>query len=95
MAGHTCAEWSPTKEKRLFPIPGQNAEVNYPKRASRPRWEEEGALTLNERTHREVERLLRDYEPSSLSQEIKHELVRFMEKEAQRYGQDHLPERDS
>ncbi len=64
-------------------------------RASRSRWEEEGALTLNERAHREVERLLRDYEPSGLSQEIKHELVRLMEKEAQRYGQDHLPERES
>ena len=76
--------------KTEFSFPGPVID-----RASRPRWEEEGALTLNERAHREVERLLRDYEPSSLSQEIKHELVRFMEKEAQRYGQDHLPERES
>ncbi len=76
--------------KTEFSFPGPVID-----RASRPRWEEEGALTLNERAHREVEKLLRDYEPASLSQEIKHELVRLMENEAQRYGQDRLPERDS
>ena len=62
-------------------------------RANRSRWKEEGALTLEERAHREVEKLLKDYEPSGLPGEIKNELIKLMDKEARRYGQDSLPER--
>ena len=62
-------------------------------RANRSRWEEEGSLSLGDRAHREVERLIKNYEPSQLSEEIKKELIKLMEREAQRYGQDSLPER--
>lgn len=62
-------------------------------RANRSRWKEEGVLTLEERAHREVEKLLKEYEPSGLPEEIKKELIKLMDKEARRYGQDSLPER--
>ncbi len=62
-------------------------------RASRPRWLEEGALSLEKRAHREVERLISSYQPSSLSGDIKQELIRLMEREAQKYGQGKLPDR--
>ncbi len=60
-------------------------------RASRSRWEQEGALTLEQRTHREVERLLESYEPSDLPEDIKKDLVKLMSDEARRHGQDNLP----
>jgi len=62
-------------------------------RANRGRWEKDGSSTLGERAHSEVEKLLRDYTPSSLSEDIKKELVTLMNREARRYGQDKLPER--
>ncbi|MFQ6116198.1 MAG: trimethylamine methyltransferase family protein, partial [bacterium] len=62
-------------------------------RANRSRWKEEGALTLEERAHREVEKLLKNYKPSDLPEDIKKELIKLMNKEAHRYGQDRLPER--
>jgi len=72
-------------------------EIRFPgaviDRANRTRWEREGALTLEERAHREVERLLKAYTPSTLADEIKTELIRRMEREARRFGQDHLPPR--
>ncbi|MHC4639549.1 MAG: hypothetical protein ACYTBP_17260 [Planctomycetota bacterium] len=40
-------------------------------RVSRSRWENKGALTLEQRVHREVERLLESYEPSDLPEDIK------------------------
>ncbi len=60
-------------------------------RANRARWEREGALTLGQRAHREVERLLGDYEPSDLPEHAKKELVKLMTGEARRHGQDSLP----
>jgi len=74
--------------KEEFHLPGSVID-----RASRPRWEAEGALTLNERAHRQVEALLEAYEPSSLPSEIETELIQLMEREARHHGQDHLPER--
>ena len=62
-------------------------------RANRPRWIEEGKTTLNERAHNEVEKLIKNYQPSNLPDEIKKELVRLIEKEAKKYGQDKLPTR--
>ncbi len=62
-------------------------------RANRPRWIEEGKTTLNERAHQEVEKLLQDYQPSNLSQEIKTDLIKTMKKEAKKFGQDELPSR--
>ncbi len=62
-------------------------------RANRPRWIEEGKTTLSERAHNEVEKLIQNYQPSNLSNEIKKELVRLIEREAKKYGQDKLPTR--
>ena len=62
-------------------------------RANDSRWHDEGAKTLEERAHAEVNNLLQQYEPSQLSDDIKDELVKHMETEANRYGQDHLPDR--
>jgi trimethylamine--corrinoid protein Co-methyltransferase len=64
-------------------------------RANRARWKAEGALTLGERAHTEVNRLLDDYSPTSLSEDIKNELITLMETEAKRHGQDELPDRTS
>lgn len=74
------------REEHLFP--GQVID-----RANLNRWKEEGALTLNERAHSEVETLLQNHKPPELSKEIKKELIDLMIKEAKRYAQDHLPER--
>ena len=60
-------------------------------RARRSRWEEKGSLTLGQRAHREVEKLLESYQPSGLPQEIKKELKKLMTREARRSGQNSLP----
>ncbi|MBU2693248.1 MAG: trimethylamine methyltransferase family protein [Candidatus Eisenbacteria bacterium] len=60
-------------------------------RANSSRWLEEGALTLNERAHREVERILTAYQPTTLPQSVKAELTELMEREARRHGMDALP----
>ncbi len=62
-------------------------------RANRERWVGEGSVSLEERAHREVLRLLDVYEPSALSEETRQELIRLMQQEARRYGQDQLPSR--
>jgi trimethylamine--corrinoid protein Co-methyltransferase len=62
-------------------------------RANRSRWLEEGGLTLEERAHRQVEKCIESYTPPELPGEVARELVRLMEAEARRYGQDRLPER--
>ncbi len=60
-------------------------------RANRSRWEQQGALTLRQRAHREVEKLLNSYEPTHLSKNVRDELIKLMSEEALRYGQDSLP----
>jgi len=60
-------------------------------RANRERWKQQGAMDLNARLHNEVKKLLRTYQPSALSDSTKKDLVKLMEKEARRHGQDHLP----
>ncbi len=62
-------------------------------RANRSRWEQEGALTIEQRAHGEVEKLIENYRPSELPGHIKLELVKLMEMEARSYGQDTLPPR--
>ncbi len=74
------------REEHFFPGPVID-------RANRSRWEAEGGLTLEQRAHDEVEKLLGSYEPSNLPDDNKKELIRLMEEEARRYGQDELPER--
>ena len=60
-------------------------------RARRSRWEEKGSLTLGRRANQEVEKLLENYQPSSLPEDIKKELTRLMTAEIRRYGQKSLP----
>jgi trimethylamine--corrinoid protein Co-methyltransferase len=60
-------------------------------RANRKRWHEEGGLMLPERAHREVTRLIRDYVPSRLLENVKKELTKLMTTEARRYGMNCLP----
>jgi trimethylamine--corrinoid protein Co-methyltransferase len=60
-------------------------------RANRSRWQEEGSLTLRQRAHGEVERLLASYQPSQMSDSIKADLTERMEHEAARFGMTSLP----
>jgi trimethylamine--corrinoid protein Co-methyltransferase len=62
-------------------------------RANRPRWMEEGSLTLGERAHQQVEKLLQSYQPPGISAETQKALVELMEAEANKYGQEKLPKR--
>jgi len=61
-------------------------------RARRSRWEEKGSLTLGQRAHREVEKLLENYQPPDLPEEAKKELTKLIIAEARRYGHKSLPE---
>jgi trimethylamine--corrinoid protein Co-methyltransferase len=74
------------KNEHLFPGPVID-------RANSSRWKAEGALTLEERAHRDVQKLLESYQPSQLADEVKQELISLMENEARRYGQEQLPRR--
>ena len=72
------------REEHFFPGPVID-------RANRSRWEQQGAPTLKHRANIEVEKLLEDYRPTELPKEIRKELVKLMNEEARRYGQDNLP----
>jgi trimethylamine--corrinoid protein Co-methyltransferase len=74
------------KEEIYFPGPVIN-------RANNARWVEEGSSTMEERAHNELNKLLRSYNPSSLPEELKMELINIMELEAKHHGQNKLPER--
>ncbi|MBN1481788.1 trimethylamine methyltransferase family protein [candidate division KSB1 bacterium] len=63
-------------------------------RANHSRWQDEGSKSLEERAHIEVNNLLTTYQPSRLSDETKNEIIKLMEAEARRYGQDSLPFRN-
>ncbi len=73
----------------------RNKEIFFPgpaiDRANRQRWKQDGALDLKARLQNEVKKLLETYQPSSLPETTKKDLVKLMEKEASRYGQNHLP----
>jgi trimethylamine--corrinoid protein Co-methyltransferase len=71
-----------------FYVPGSVIE-----RANRGRWALDGGLSLGQRAHSEVKRLLKSFKPSSLPEDVTKELVRLMEAEAKRFGQDKLPQR--
>lgn len=60
-------------------------------RANRSRWREEGSTTLGDRAHAEVERLVSNHTPSTLSDDVKSEMTKLMSAEARRYGMDTLP----
>jgi trimethylamine:corrinoid methyltransferase-like protein len=75
------------RDEHYFPGPVIN-------RANRSRWQDEGSSTLEDRAQKEVKELLESYEPSSLSTEIKNELINLMEHEAGKFNQETLPMRD-
>ncbi|UCE49998.1 MAG: trimethylamine methyltransferase family protein [Phycisphaerales bacterium] len=70
-------------------------EIFYPgpaiDRANRQRWKQQGAKDLHARLGDEVNKLLKTYQPSALPETTKKDLLKLMEEEARRYGQDHLP----
>lgn len=61
-------------------------------RANRSRWHDEGGHTLGERAHRQVEKLIATYQPSSLPESVRADLSRLMGAEAKRYGMSGLPD---
>jgi trimethylamine--corrinoid protein Co-methyltransferase len=73
--------------KEEFYFPGSVID-----RASRTRWQDEGGVSLLERAHGEVEKLIGQYVPSQLPDSVKKELRQLMEAEALRYGMERLPE---
>jgi trimethylamine--corrinoid protein Co-methyltransferase len=75
------------KQEHRFPGPAID-------RANRSRWAEEGGLTLRQRAHGEVERLLANYQQPSLSETIRADLAERMEHEARRFGMERLPHTD-
>ncbi len=75
------------KEEIYFPSPVID-------RANRSRWKEEGGLTINERARLEVKRLMDEYEPVRLSDDLLKDLTMLMEAEARRVGMDKLPNLD-
>jgi len=72
-------------------------EIHFPgpviERANLSRWTEEGSQTLAQRAGKEIDRLLQEYTPSRLPDDVKQELERLMAAEANRVGMDRLPER--
>ncbi len=74
-------------------------EITFPgaviDRANLERWREDGKLTLGKRAAGEVERMVAAYHPSRLPEETKRELMRLMQREAQRYGMERLPTGDA
>lgn len=73
-----------SKQEEYFPGPVVN-------RANRARWEQEGRQTLHQRAQREIQKMLKSYSPSRLSEDAKRELSKLMEAEARRYGMNKLP----
>ncbi|MFC2139744.1 trimethylamine methyltransferase family protein, partial [Bacteroidota bacterium] len=60
------------REEHYFP--GQVID-----RANRSRWQEEGSRDIHMRSADEIEKLLNNYQPSSLSDDVKNELISLME----------------
>jgi trimethylamine--corrinoid protein Co-methyltransferase len=75
------------REEHYFPGP-------VIERANRQRWHEEGGRILTKRAHEQVEKLLNDYIPSRLDDDVKMELHKLMTAEAHRFGMDSLPQID-
>jgi trimethylamine--corrinoid protein Co-methyltransferase len=76
----------------------RDTEISMPgrviNRANLARWQSEGEANVNEIAHAEVQQLIDSYKPNNLSYEIKNELIKLMETEANIYGQEKLPKRD-
>ncbi|MEN8209274.1 MAG: trimethylamine methyltransferase family protein, partial [Candidatus Fermentibacteria bacterium] len=63
-------------------------------RANSSRWKEEGSLTIGDRAKSEIAKLLGEYEPTGLSEDVLAEMTGLMEAEAARFGMDRLPHED-
>ena len=72
------------KEEFYFPGPVID-------RATRTRWQEEGNVSLRDRAHSEVEKLISEHVPCRLPESTKKELTKLMDAEARRCGMDRLP----
>jgi trimethylamine--corrinoid protein Co-methyltransferase len=73
------------REEHYFPGPVID-------RANRSRWQAEGSQTLRDRAHGEVQRLLNEYKPPEVADDIKLALTRLMRGEARRFKLRELPE---
>jgi trimethylamine--corrinoid protein Co-methyltransferase len=73
------------KDEHYFPGPTID-------RANRSRWKEEGGLSLGERAHRQVQKLLDSYQPNGLPDDLKQALTDLMSAEARKYGMTKLPD---
>jgi trimethylamine--corrinoid protein Co-methyltransferase len=60
-------------------------------RANLSRWREEGAQSLMERAKAEADRLISNYQPSRLPNDVSRKLTSRMEAEASKYGMKNLP----
>jgi trimethylamine--corrinoid protein Co-methyltransferase len=73
------------------------SELTFPgpviDRTSRQRWLEEGSKTLDENVAGEVDRILGEFTPSRIGDEVKKELEQVMTAAARANGMDTLPER--
>ena len=85
IAKHTRKYW-----KKEIAYPGPSID-----RTNRSRWLEDGGLTLRQRAAMEVKKHIEAYTPSTLSPEIKQEMIKLMTAEAKKWGMDELPERDA
>ncbi len=70
-------------------------EIHFPgpviDRANRSRWQEEGSLTIGQRAEAEVKRIISEYEPIGLPENVKNELTDLMSTEAKKHGMSNLP----
>lgn len=72
------------KEEVYFPGPVID-------RANRSRWQEEGGLTLGERAHRELKKIIGEHKRVRVSAEVERQMTELMEACARRYGMERLP----
>jgi trimethylamine:corrinoid methyltransferase-like protein len=73
------------------------SELTFPgpviDRTSRQRWLEEGSKTLAENVAAEVDRILGEFSPSRIGDDVKKNLEEVMSAAAKAAGMDALPER--
>ncbi len=60
-------------------------------RSSVEEWEREGAKSMFDRAGDKVDQLVKSYEPSPLSDDVRTELRKITTKAAQKFGMDELP----
>ncbi len=63
-------------------------------RANLSRWQEDGSKTLGERAKEEIDKHLKNYTPSGISDDVRKEMTSLMKKEAGKFGMDSLPNQE-